>query len=206
MRFAPGRRLAGSTLVIPAALLGAAVALLAGCGGDGPPEPEGTPEVEIGTGMISFLPLEDGQPLDLVAGPQGGYHFHVHARIRGMAPGDPRDRTAPGNPTTWFRALDDTGARVDIPEVRTLGYAAGEAGDEGWHLLPSGRIMLIENAAAVTLYDRIVTLEVQVRDANGRMAGDSVQIVAVPYPPRDGPDAGPAPDAGPPPGMPDAGP
>src|SRR5690606_15592460 len=138
-------------------LAGTAALLLAGCGGDGPPDPEGMPEVEIGTGMISFLPLEDGQPLDLVAGPQGGYHFHVHARMRGMAPGDPRDQNAPGNPTTWFRALDDTGARVDIPEVRQLGYAPPDSNDGGWFTLPSGRILLIQNSAAVTLYDRVVT-------------------------------------------------
>lgn len=192
----------------PAAALLAAALTLAGCG-DAPPGPVGEPEVEIGTGMVSFLPLSDGQALDLVAGPQGGFHFHVHARMRGMSPGDPRDRTAPGNPTTWFRALDDTGARVDIPEVEQLGYAPQEGGAEGWHTLPSARLMLIQNAAAVTLEGRVVTLEVQVRDAHGRMAGDTVQIVAVPYPPRDGPDAGAADAAAGDaalPGMPDAGP
>jgi hypothetical protein len=189
-----------------------AVALvLAGCPGDGGPRtgadsgPEpGGGEAEIGTGMFAFAPLVDGERLDLVSGPQGGFHFIVHARMRGLVPGDAR-RDLPTNPTTWFRVLDENGTRVDIPEVRQLGYAP-QAGAEGWYILPSGRILLIENAAAPRLYGRPVTIEVQIRDAEGRMAGDTARITAVAYPPAidagvpgTGNDAGPGagPDAGP---------
>lgn len=170
-----------------------AVALaLAGCsdaGGAGA-------EAEIGTGMFAFAPLLDGERLDLVSGPQGGFHFVVHARMRGLSPGDSRQPGLPTNPTTWFRALDEDGARVDVPEVRQLGYAP-QAGADDWYILPSGRILLIDNQAAPRLYGRPVTIEVQIRDASGRMAGDTARVTAVAYPP--------AVDAGvPDPGVPDA--
>lgn len=185
-----------------------AVALvLASCSGDAGTRPgtdsgtePGGGEAEIGTGMFAFAPLADGERLDLVSGPQGGFHFVVHARMRGLAPGDAR-RDLPTNPTTWFRVLDENGTRVDIPEVRQLGYAP-QNGAEGWYILPSGRILLIENAAAPRLYGRPVTIEVQIRDAEGRMAGDTARITAVAYPPAIdagvpgmGADAGP--DTGP---------
>lgn len=184
----------------------AVVSILTSCAD--PPQPMG--EAEIGTGMFAFAPLVDGASLDLVAGPQGGFHFVVHARIRGLSPGDPRQPELPGNPTTWFRALDENGERVDIAEVRQLGYAPQGGDDEGWYILPSGRILLIENEAAPRLYGRPVTIEVQIRDADDRWAGDTARITAVAYPPApDAPvDAGPPevpPDAAPPGGPADAG-
>jgi hypothetical protein len=172
----------------------AVVSTLTGC--SDPAETEA--EAEIGTGMFSFAALPDGASLDLVSGPQGGFHFIVHARMRGLSPGDPQRPGLPDNPTTWFRALDENGARVDIPEVRQLGYAPQASGDD-WYILPSGRILLIDNQAAPRLYGRPVTIEVQIRDASGRMAGDTARITAVAYPPAV--DAGPADaavDAGPP--------
>ena len=167
----------------------AAVSTLTGCSDPA----ETLAEAEIGTGMFSFAALPDGASLDLVSGPQGGFHFIVHARMRGLSPGDPQQPGLPDNPTTWFRALDENGARVDIPEVRQLGYAPQASGDD-WYILPSGRILLIDNEAAPRLYGRPVTIEVQIRDASGRMAGDTVRITAVAYPPAV--DAGP-PDAAP---------
>ena len=37
--------------------------------------------IEIGTGELSFVPLDDGDPVELVHGPQGGYHLQVTCRI-----------------------------------------------------------------------------------------------------------------------------
>ncbi|HWN68011.1 MAG TPA: hypothetical protein VNM90_10260 [Haliangium sp.] len=175
----------------------------AGCsGGPGSGEPDAGPVAmaELGTGMFDFERLADGQVLDLISGPQGGFHFVVHARMRGLTPGDPRQPGLPENPTTIFRALDENGVRVDVPELRQLGYAPDpQVG--GWYALPSGRILLIDNLRARTLYGRRVTIELQLQDSAGRMAGDTVRITAVAFPPDAGPgrdpvDAGPA-DAAP---------
>ena len=72
--------------------------ITAGCGfqGRGGPDDAG-PDVtlvesgtaELGTGAEGFQPLVDEQELGLWKGPQGGYHFIVHARMQEMAPGQP---------------------------------------------------------------------------------------------------------------------
>lgn len=207
-------------LVLTGVVLG--VAGLAGCSDDSAPGIDAAPAfvAEIGTGMFGFERLVEDQALDLIAGPQGGFHFVVHARMRGLTPGDPRQPGLPGNPNTYFRALDEDGVRVDVAEIRQIGYLP-DPQVEGWYALPSGRILLIENTVARSLYGRPVTIELQIRDSAGRMAGDSVSITAIAYPPDAGPgrpdpvDAGPVDrvDAGPvdradagPPDRADAGP
>ncbi|MBW2255386.1 MAG: hypothetical protein JRI25_12425 [Deltaproteobacteria bacterium] len=56
------------------------VLVLSGC-----PTPddcfEDLPIVEIGTGDDAFEPLEDGAPLTMVHGPQGGWHLLVSSRV-----------------------------------------------------------------------------------------------------------------------------
>jgi hypothetical protein len=194
---APSARLLRACLVSTGVALGLG---LAGCSDDPAPGGDaGAAMAEIGTGMFGFERLVEGQPLDLNAGPQGGFHFVVHARMRGLTPGDPRQPGLPGNPNTFFRALDENGERVDVPELRQLGYTP-DPQVQGWYALPSGRILLIDNLRARSLYGRPVTIELQIEDSAGRMAGDSVRITAVAFPPDAGPgrpqDAGPR-DAGP---------
>jgi hypothetical protein len=198
----PSRRLLRAWLAAAGAAL---VLALAGCPDDPAPGIDAaTANAELGTGMFEFERLVDGQPLDLISGPQGGFHFVVHARMRGLTPGDPRQPGLPENPTTFFRVLDENGARVDVPEVRQLGYTP-DPRVSGWYALPSGRILLIDNAVARSLYGHLVTIELEIRDPAGRMAGDTARITAVAYPPDAGPgrpvDAGPGNDpvdAGPP--------
>lgn len=52
------------------------VFLLAACG------VEGTPELELGTGVDAFVPLEDGARVPIVCGMQGGQHAWVSLRMR----------------------------------------------------------------------------------------------------------------------------
>lgn len=54
----------------------------------GPPS-GGTPAVpaiQLGTGATSFQALENGSSLEVISGPQGGWHLNVAARISGMEP------------------------------------------------------------------------------------------------------------------------
>jgi hypothetical protein len=189
------------------ALTGVALGL-AGCSNDAGSGDDAGPVVtaELGTGMFTFERLADGQPLDLISGPQGGFHFVVHARMRGMTPGDPRQPGLPGNPTTFLRALDENGVRIDVPEIRQLGYAP-DPQVAGWYALPSGRILLIDNLVARSLYGRPVTIELQIQDSSGRMAADTARITAIAFPPDAGPGRPDPIDAGPDdPGRVDAGP
>jgi hypothetical protein len=49
---------------------------------DAGPIDAGMPRVELGTGSTGFVPIpETGAELELVAGPQGGFHVELTARI-----------------------------------------------------------------------------------------------------------------------------
>lgn len=61
---------------------------LAGCAAAGEITPFDTSsQLEIGTGEAEFKPLEDGSPLEVVLGVQGGYHVVGNVRVRGFADG-----------------------------------------------------------------------------------------------------------------------
>jgi hypothetical protein len=53
-----------------------------GSGGAGEPDPV----FEIGTGETSFVPLIEGQGLEMVFGPQGGYHITMAIRCKSCGP------------------------------------------------------------------------------------------------------------------------
>lgn len=146
------------------------------CGNDGPNPTEG--EVTLGTGTVDFVPLVDGDELEVVAGPQGGFHFHVHARMRGLAPGDPSMPGLLENPSTTFSAfLESTGEQLDFafPPYR-LGYV--DVGG-GQFELPSGRILQIREESIPAVYGQRVKLTLEISDGAGRDATTELTITAV---------------------------
>jgi hypothetical protein len=48
------------------------------------PAQHGAPEVIVGTGQTDYLPLTDGQMLQMELGPQGGHHIWVATRMRNL--------------------------------------------------------------------------------------------------------------------------
>lgn len=72
--------------------LALAAALLVGCPTSAPEPvlhalPDGaTSALELGTGESSFVPLTDGGTIELVHGPQGGYHLWVSSWFFGIEP------------------------------------------------------------------------------------------------------------------------
>ncbi len=176
----------------------ALLALTACPGGGG--SPDGGPlTVELGTGTLDWEPVTAEQDLVLVAGPQGGHHFIVHARAQGLVPGDPAQPGQSGNPHTTFRVFDEDGLQVDLdfpPYV--LGYRESTG---GWFVLPSGRILQVTESEVPRLYGSRVRITVQVEDVLDATGADErwVHVIEDANPP-DG-DAGV--DAAP--GDPDAG-
>jgi hypothetical protein len=174
------------------------------CGGKPPPDAsleDGRPDgnspgvvVELGTGTTRFETLDEGQELILWAGPQGGHHFIVHARMQGLLPGDVTMPGTPGNTRTLFSAYDQYGAQVDLMlPPYALGYVDG---DDGWYYLPSGRLLRTDETLVAPLFDNPVLIRVDAWDAMGRYGTDQTWIVAVKEPSDgDPPDAGPS-DAG----------
>ncbi len=138
--------------------------------------------IEIGTGARAFEPLTPKQDLGIVAGSQGGYHFIINARIRGLLPGDPGQPGALGNPLTRFEVyLDDKRVDIMAPPYR-LGYRDSA---EDWHEMPSGRILQLSDQLIADenlipdIYGKEVRIETYVRDARGDEASDVEWVVAV---------------------------
>lgn len=167
-------------VLFPALPLVCLAANLAACG-DEPPSGPGI--LEIGTGALDFEPLAEGQELGIVAGPQGGYHFIVNARMQNLLPGDPSSVNALGNPQTRFAIYLEDESRVDIQAVPyRLGYREGA---DGWYELPSGRILQLDDDLVFNenlipeIYGQDVRLTVEVRDARGDEAQAEAWVVAV---------------------------
>lgn len=147
--------------------------LAAGCPG-GDDGGGGVTAVELGTGTINWEPITDGQDLELIAGPQGGHHFILHSRARGILPGDPERPGLDENPATLFQIFADDDRQVDaqFPPYK-LGYRAAGG---GWFVLPSGRILQLIEGEVESLFDTEVRIVIRVRDEAGREATDEHRV------------------------------
>jgi hypothetical protein len=164
----------------------ALLALLACACGNGDPAADASPPdamevaglVELGTGTTDFEPLAAGQDLPIEAGPQGGHHFIVHARIHDLIPGDPGVPGALGNPRTTFEAFRvDDGRQVDMEISQyQLGY---EDVGGGMYALASGRLLFLSEPEIDELYDQDVRVVVYVRDVTGTASRDERVIHAI---------------------------
>jgi hypothetical protein len=141
---------------------------------------------ELGTGTTGFEPLLDDQELGLVAGPQGGYHYIVHSRIREMSPGDYMRPGVTENPVTLFAVYTEDGRQIDkmYPPYH-IGYMQDEA-EPSLFVLPSGRILQIENAEVPGIYGARVRIRLRVSDVEGRVATDERWVRVVPWAAQDG--------------------
>jgi len=140
-------------------------------------------QLEIGTGAAQFEALVEGQELAIIAGPQGGYHFIINARMQGFLPGFPLQPGLLGNPQTRFSIFLENGEQVDIQaNPYRLGY---QKSLDSWYELPAGRFLrLSDNLIASenllpNIYGQRVRLEVRLRDAKGQETKASQWVVAV---------------------------
>lgn len=54
---------------------------------DAAPPPDVAPALDLGTGLHQWEPLDlSPTPVELVHGPQGGYHVYARVRVSGLAP------------------------------------------------------------------------------------------------------------------------
>lgn len=173
--------------------LGAGIALTGCPGGDDDPDANMNVRVELGTGTVEFEPLVTDQDLELIAGPQGGHHFIVHARMQGMIPGDPSMPGLVGNPATSFRVFDENDDQIDVmfPPYK-LGYTEGT---DGWFDLPSGRILQINEDDVPGLYGTRVRIDVRVTDVTTASGFDERFVTVIEGELADG-DGGVPADAG----------
>ena len=159
------------TLLVGAALL----ILTPGC------ESSATPEVEIGTGEIEFQPLDDGDMLDIIQGPQGGFHLLGSLRVKGIEAGDRSDLESPDNPTVIF-AVDHEGVELITIGSITQGLNAAPLSQLPFTHQMTGRFAILDIAADDELDGETVQFSVSVADSNGVEVFDSVTLNLIPNP------------------------
>ena len=139
-------------LILSRLVIVAAASLAAcGSGSDTPGEPDAGARVEldgsvavdvdceIGTGRETFVPLEPGDEVEIVAGPQGGYHIFTSVRIRGLTPTDALRITL-----TVRREVDGE----YVGPTTLIGSRHMREADDGW-LQATGMINLVNEPERV---------------------------------------------------------
>ncbi len=84
----------------------------------------GDPSLQLGGGNLSWVPIEDGDDIELVAGPQGGWHVDVSVWFDGFGP---------GGIELNYEAVDTTANRISFATRSVLSEDNVIAGDTGWY-------------------------------------------------------------------------
>lgn len=164
--------------VVRSVRCGAVLALLAAACSESVDLPDaGPPTLELGTGDRTFEPLEDGDTLYIVQGPQAGYHFFGSMRATNIFGGDPFDLSAEGNPQTTFEAFVGD-MRVD---AMASSYRQGlRPTENGLEMV--GRAVILDIEDDSELAGAEVLFRVSVVDARGIMLSDERVVIAQPHP------------------------
>lgn len=136
----------------------------------GPPPvgPDGaTIWLEVGTGRDRLVPLSPGAELELIHGPQGGWHVEVTALITGMDP---------EGGTLRFQVLDSTGTLVAETPVAIYSRRLVRS---GWTWLRTGDIVILSMPDPPTVLGADVVLRAQLELGGSLVASDAraVRIV-----------------------------
>ncbi|HTE51275.1 MAG TPA: hypothetical protein VK698_10435 [Kofleriaceae bacterium] len=131
-------------------------------------------ELEIGTGVRGFEPMPD--ELQFIAGTQSGTFLILHARMKGLEPGNADDFLDPRNPRTRFSATLFDGTVVGRGCPSTQGYKPSE--EEGYFERKSYQnLEFLPFALGEKAFDTTVKLRVEIIDADGRYAVDEKDVL-----------------------------
>jgi hypothetical protein len=120
------------------------------------------PPLEVGTGLSGFEPVSDGQSLEVIFGPQGGYH--VWAAIRAS-----KKDVTPDRAQVRVKLIKDGTVLSENPYQLNL---VDSGGFYEWYALQA----LVPDPAVVD--GQTVTVRIELSDRIGRSAADEVTIVA----------------------------
>jgi len=159
------------------------VGVLAGCS-PSPTVPVLDPDLQLGTGVSSFIAVEDGDEVVIVFGPQGGYHLDGSLRVQGIDPGDEDDLSDPRNPLTVFQVRREDGTIVSgLQGADTIEYRQGiDATDTPGVYEMVGRRILLDIESDSELVGETLSVSVSVEDADGVMLADEHDLIAVASP------------------------
>lgn len=138
------------------------LALLAGCGSDPCASITEAAQIEVGgadAAGATFEPFSDGSERSLIAGPQGGYHVWLHARVRGICPASARIER---------RVIDE--ATGDLLLFSSSGAGLVETATEGEHELDGAVPMQLCPPVIVPPVGRALRFYARITDGSGRSA------------------------------------
>lgn len=139
--------------------------------------PEREPAALLGTGEWEWQDLYD--EINVILGPQGGYHILGSVRVRGLVPGDPDNLGEPTNPTTHFEVLH---GGEDL--IISSDYVQGldESSDPGWEHEMVGRFAILGISSDADLDGEDVLFRVTVTDSEGVSLTDEKTLRCFPDP------------------------
>jgi|GEM_PF-2388452 len=111
------------------------------------------PTLELGTGQLRWEPLEEGGVLELVAGPQGGWHVDVALRAADVDP----DGAMLRYEAVWF----ETREPLSYETLATLSADNVVWTDTGWERVGDRVVFDIEDPEVVVNQTVCIVLELQ---------------------------------------------
>lgn len=123
------------------------------------PEPDGVfgdPVLELGTGLDAWQALEEGDPVELVAGLQGGWHLDAAVRFDGFGP---------GGVELVYDAVRDDGTPVGLTTVATLGPGRVLEDEQGFLRLGDRVVLDIEGPEDVVGAEVVVRVSAVLGEA-----------------------------------------
>lgn len=139
------------------------------------------PAVEIGTGEIEFVAVEEGATVEIIQGPQGGFHLLGSIRTKGIEGGDRSNLEDPNNPTIEFDVVHDDISVIMIGPF-TQGLDNAPVRELPFTHQMTGRFAILDILADDELDGETVEFSVSVIDAQGLEVTDSVHLDLIPHP------------------------
>lgn len=127
------------------------------------------PEVELGSGLTSFVDIQTtGAELELVFGPQGGWHFNLTARLTGFVP---------EGLALSYAVADEGGVALHYPSRVVLN--ARRVVDAGTSVIRLGDRVVLDVRDGRALVGRNLTVSVEAVGANGSRALSARTVTVV---------------------------
>lgn len=125
--------------------------------------PVGPLTIALGEGLTRYTPLPaDGGAIELVLGPQGGWHLDLAARVSGASP---------EGLTLEYAVRTAAGATIHVPTRVSLNARRVLADGDGFVRVGDRAVLDVRDGNA--LVDAVVELSVLAADARGRSARDA---------------------------------
>ncbi len=149
--------------------------LLAGC-----PAGDEEPGLVLGTGEVEFEAITDGDVLQVIRGPQGGYHMLGSLLVKGIEAGNPDDLASDRNPTMSFDVEHD-GDSIILLDAFTQGLDEAPSREAPYTHQLVGRFVVLDRTDS-QLDGETVTFSARIDDVNGLSVEDTVEVELEPHP------------------------